>query len=85
MSSMFDAMGALSSSYNESPEKASRPFDKERDGFVIAGGAGMLVVEELDHASERNADIMLKLLDMEQLLMEMIWSIHPEKEQLIAC
>ena len=57
MSSMFDAMGALSSSYNESPEKASRPFDKERDGFVIAGGAGMLVIEELDHALERNADI----------------------------
>ena len=57
MSSTFDAMGALSSSYNESPEKASRPFDKDRDGFVIAGGAGMLVVEELDHALERNADI----------------------------
>ena len=57
MSSMFDAMGALSSLYNESPEKASRPFDKDRDGFVIAGGAGMLVVEELDHALERNADI----------------------------
>ena len=57
MSSMFDAMGALSSSYNESPEKASRPFDKDRDGFVIAEGAGMLVVEELDHALERNADI----------------------------
>ena len=57
MSSMFDAMGALSSSYNESPEKASRPFDKDRDGFVIAGGAGMLVIEELDHALERNADI----------------------------
>ena len=57
MSSMFDAMGALSSSYNGSPEKASRPFDKDRDGFVIAGGAGMLVVEELDHALERNADI----------------------------
>ena len=57
MSSMFDAMGALSSSYNESPEKASRPFDIDRDGFVIAGGAGMLVVEVLDHALERNADI----------------------------
>ena len=57
MSSMFDAMGALSSSYNGSPEKASRPFDKDRDGFVIAGGAGMLVIEELDHALERNADI----------------------------
>ena len=57
MSSMFDAMGALSSSYNDSPEKASRPFDIDRDGFVIAGGAGMLVVEELDHALERNADI----------------------------
>lgn len=57
MSSMFDAMGALSSSYNESPEKASRPFDIDRDGFVIAGGAGMLVIEELDHALERNAEI----------------------------
>jgi 3-oxoacyl-[acyl-carrier-protein] synthase-1 len=57
MSSMFDAMGALSSSYNKSPEKASRPFDRDRDGFVIAGGAGILVVEELDHALERNADI----------------------------
>ena len=57
MSSMFDAMGALSSSYNDSPERASRPFDKDRDGFVIAGGAGMLVVEELDHALKRNAEI----------------------------
>ena len=57
MSSMFDAMGALSSSYNHSPQEASRPFDKERDGFVIAGGAGMLIIEELDHALERNAEI----------------------------
>ena len=57
MSSMFDAMGALSSSYNDSPQEASRPFDKERDGFVIAGGAGMLIIEELDHALERNAEI----------------------------
>ena len=60
-SSMFDAMGALSSQYNHSPEKASRPFDLDRDGFVIAGGAGMLVLEEEEHAIKRNAPIIARL------------------------
>lgn len=54
---MFDAMGALSSKYNETPEKASRAYDANRDGFVIAGGGGMLVLEELEHALARGAKI----------------------------
>lgn len=57
MSHMFDAMGALSTKYNDRPDKASRAFDTERDGFVIAGGAGVLVVEELEHALARGAKI----------------------------
>ncbi|MDA8526583.1 beta-ketoacyl-ACP synthase II [Gammaproteobacteria bacterium] len=60
-SSMFDAMGALSSQYNSTPEKASRPFDIDRDGFVIAGGAGMLILEEEEHAIKRNAPIIARL------------------------
>ena len=60
-SSMFDAMGALSSQYNDEPEKASRPFDVDRDGFVIAGGSGMLILEEEEHAIKRNAPIIAKL------------------------
>ncbi len=54
---MFDAMGALSSKYNDTPEKASRAYDANRDGFVIAGGAGMLVLEDLEHAKARGAKI----------------------------
>lgn len=57
LSCLFDAMGALSTQYNESPEKASRPYDQARDGFVIAGGGGMLVLEELEHARARGAKI----------------------------
>ncbi|MBT3852260.1 MAG: beta-ketoacyl-ACP synthase I [Gammaproteobacteria bacterium] len=60
-SSMFDAMGALSSKFNETPEKASRAFDINRDGFVIAGGSGMLVLEEEEHAIKRNAPIIARL------------------------
>ena len=58
---MFDAMGALSSNYNDKPEEASRPFDVDRDGFVIAGGSGMLILEEEEHAIKRNAPIIAKL------------------------
>ena len=57
MSVLFDAMGAMSSSYNQTPDKASRAYDKDRDGFVIAGGAGVLVLEELEHAKARGAKI----------------------------
>ena len=58
---LFDAMGALSSNYNDTPEKASRPFDKNRDGFVISAGAGVLVLEELEHAKARGAKIYAEL------------------------
>ena len=54
---MFDAMGALSTKYNETPDQASRTYDADRDGFVISGGGGMLVVEELEHALARGAKI----------------------------
>ena len=57
MSVLFDAMGAMSSGFNATPEKASRAYDKDRDGFVIAGGAGVLVLEELEHAKARGAKI----------------------------
>ncbi len=57
LSGLFDAMGALSSKYNDAPTTASRPYDATRDGFVIAGGGGMVVVEELEHAIARGAKI----------------------------
>lgn len=61
MTLLFDAMGALSSKYNDTPEKASRAYDANRDGFVIAGGGGMLVLEELEHARARGAKIYAEL------------------------
>ncbi|MEJ2375391.1 MAG: beta-ketoacyl-ACP synthase I [Pseudolabrys sp.] len=57
LSLLFDAMGAMSSGFNDTPQKASRAYDKDRDGFVIAGGAGVLVLEELEHAKARGAKI----------------------------
>jgi 3-oxoacyl-[acyl-carrier-protein] synthase-1 len=57
LSCLFDAMGAMSSKYNDTPERASRAFDADRDGFVIAGGGGILVLEELEHAKARGAKI----------------------------
>jgi 3-oxoacyl-[acyl-carrier-protein] synthase-1 len=57
LSVLFDAMGAMSSNFNDTPHKASRAYDADRDGFVIAGGAGVLVLEELDHARARSAKI----------------------------
>ena len=62
MTVMFDAMGALSTSFNETPASASRPYDANRDGFVIAGGGGMLVLEDYDHAIARSARIHAELL-----------------------
>jgi 3-oxoacyl-[acyl-carrier-protein] synthase-1 len=61
-SCLFDAMGALSSQYNETPEKASRAYDANRDGFVIAGGGGIVVVEELEHALKRGAKIYAEIV-----------------------
>ncbi len=57
LSCLFDAMGAMSSKYNDTPEKASRAFDQDRDGFVISGGGGIVVLEDLDHAMARGAKI----------------------------
>jgi len=62
MSMLFDGMGALSSKYNETPDKASRSYDAERDGFVIAGGGGVVVLEELEHAKARGATIYAELV-----------------------
>jgi 3-oxoacyl-[acyl-carrier-protein] synthase-1 len=62
LSFMFDAMGALSSKYNETPDKASRTYDSERDGFVISGGGGILVLEEYEHAKARGAKIYAELV-----------------------
>jgi 3-oxoacyl-[acyl-carrier-protein] synthase-1 len=62
LSVLFDAMGAMSTRYNATPEKASRAYDKNRDGFVIAGGAGVLVLEELEHAKARGAKIYAEIV-----------------------
>ena len=62
LSMLFDAMGALSTHYNDTPETASRPYDKNRDGFVISGGGGVLVLEELEHARARGAKIYGELI-----------------------
>ncbi len=62
LSSLFDAMGALSTKYNETPERASRAYDADRDGFVIAGGGGMVVLEALEHAQARGAKIYAELV-----------------------
>ena len=62
LSSLFDAMGALSTKYNDTPAQASRAYDADRDGFVIAGGGGMVVLEELEHAKARGAKIYAELV-----------------------
>lgn len=62
MSVLFDAMGAMSSKYNDTPSTASRPYDESRDGFVISGGGGVLVIEELEHAKARGAKIYAELV-----------------------
>lgn len=62
LTALFDAMGALSTKYNDAPEKASRAYDADRDGFIIAGGGGCLVIEELEHAKARGAKIYAELV-----------------------
>ena len=62
LSVLFDGMGALSSNFNETPARASRPYDRDRDGFVISGGAGVVVLEDLEHAEKRGANIIAELV-----------------------
>jgi len=62
LSNLFDAMGAMSSNFNQTPETASRAYDRDRDGFVIAGGAGVVVLEELEHAKARGAKIYAEIV-----------------------
>jgi 3-oxoacyl-[acyl-carrier-protein] synthase-1 len=62
LSNLFDAMGAMSSNFNQTPAKASRAYDKDRDGFVIAGGGGVVVLEELEHAKARGAKIYAEII-----------------------
>ena len=94
--SLFDAMGALSTKYNEDPKSASRAFDSNRDGFVIAGGGGAIILEELNHAKERGAHIYAELVgygatsDGEDMVspsgegayrcMELAWSMADKKK-----
>ena len=96
MTSLFDAMGALSTKYNPTPEKASRAFDKDRDGFVIAAGGGSLILEELEHAKKRDAFIYAELTgygatsDGDDMVspsgegayrcMEMAWNMNGKKD-----
>ena len=96
MTSLFDAMGALSTKYNAIPEKASRAFDNDRDGFVIAAGGGSLILEELEHAKKRDAFIYAELTgygatsDGEDMVspsgegayrcMEMAWNMSGKKD-----
>ena len=62
LSVLFDGMGAMSSRFNDTPELASRPYDQDRDGFVISGGAGVVVLEDLEHARARGAEILAELV-----------------------
>ena len=66
-------MGAVSTKYNDTPEKASRAYDADRDGFVIAGGGAVVVVEELEHALARGAKIYAEIVAMVQPLMVTTW------------
>ena len=62
LSVLFDGMGAMSSNFNDAPASASRPYDRDRDGFVISGGAGVVVLESLEHAEKRGAPILAELI-----------------------
>ncbi len=85
LSAMFDAMGALSTKYNDNPGKASRAYDADRDGFVIAGGGGVLVVEELEHARSRGAKIYAEITDTAPPPMGTTWSPLPVRERSLRC
>jgi 3-oxoacyl-[acyl-carrier-protein] synthase-1 len=82
---MFDAMGALSTKYNDTPELASRALDVNRDGFVIAGGGGMLVIEELEHARARGANILAEVTGYGATSDGYNMVAPPVKAQSVAC
>ena len=79
LSVFFDAMGAMSSAYNDRPQVASRAYDKNRDGFVIAGGAGVLVLEEYERAKARGAKFTPRSPAMASVRMATTWSRPPAK------
>ena len=85
LSMLFDAMGALSTKYNETPEKASRTYDADRDGFVIAGGGATVVVEELEHAQNVAHRYMLNWSVMAQPQTVRTWLLLPEKALCVVC
>ena len=73
LSVLFDAMGAMSSKYNDNPSTSSRAYDRDRDGFVIAGGAGVLVLEEMEKAKARGAKIYAEIVGYVQHQTGMTW------------
>ena len=79
LSVLFDAMGAMSSNFNETPQKASSGNNLNRDGFVIAGGAGVLVLEELERAKARGAKIYGELAGYGEFAMASTWWPRPAK------
>ena len=86
LSVLFDAMGAMSSSYNDRPAVASRAYDKNRDGFVIAGGAGVVVLEEFESTPARGVrKFMRKSPAMDLARTATIWSLLPAKARYAAC
>ena len=84
LSMLFDAMGAMSSAYNDTPEKASRPYDANRDGFVIAGGGGAMVLESLEHAQARGATILAEIVGF-GLSSDGVDMVAPSGDGAIAC
>jgi 3-oxoacyl-[acyl-carrier-protein] synthase-1 len=85
LSVLFDAMGAMSTSFNEEPHKASRAYDAKRDGFVIAGGAGVVVLEDLDHARRGAPGFMAKSSATGRRRMAMTWCSPPARARRAAC
>ena len=85
LSALFDAMGAMSSKYNDTPATASRAYDESRDGFVIAGGAGVLVLEEMERAQKRGAKIYAEIAVMARRRTGMTWCSLPARARCAAC
>ncbi|HEY0201386.1 MAG TPA: beta-ketoacyl-ACP synthase I [Burkholderiaceae bacterium] len=84
LATLFDAMGAMSSAYNDTPTKASRPYDAGRDGFVIAGGGGAVVLESLEHAQARGANILAEIVGF-GLSSDGVDMVAPSGDGAVAC